>query len=463
MDTKFDWEKINLDDKSSGSSSSDENDVNDVNVLGAFSVEEIQGDSTNQFIHLIEKELNSNESTTVKSKDVIITKKKDDLKSSDMKLVNDNSKSIHINNVQTLRCRKADLNNSKDQSALLNMVDVSKQIESKNQNIEKSNENIEQLSNFLEQPICRPHLNISKELVNARNLAIKFKGSVRRFDNSISFTKWAEIYYEKASKLNLSEQEIINNLVEFMPLNLRIVIGVIPQNVDWSTYKINVEELLSNQNKLPPVKYQRSNEYSNFFDFFQFILTRLYYNVELKDFDNRSKLNFIYNLLDDNFKNKLQLDDDWQSKTTLHEFLITCLKLEKSLGWYCTACRSTTHRRSACLKKRSANFIKSFANGFNGLTKLQLEDYLLIIGLLILILFLIFQISSIKQSIYERFNQQAPINTPCVCPKVPKCAFGIPNEFNFKDVQQNVQDYLQRFKEMKGKQWFNFKGFFNMN
>lgn len=169
--------------------------------------------------------------------------------------------------------------------------------------------------------------------------------SLTEFDpNEILFSKWSENYYSTMKSANRTEREIIDGLASLMPKDYRSAIEVFPKDSPWICYRKSIQELFLNQSHTLLTK-KPYKEYQNFSDFFSDKL-RLLNDFEMA---NETRKNIIYRILDDQFKNDVELSRI--NEMRLHEFGLSCIRVEKSLGLKCTNCGAATHTTSDCSKK----------------------------------------------------------------------------------------------------------------
>lgn len=173
-----------------------------------------------------------------------------------------------------------------------------------------------------------------------------------KFDpNKKLFAEWSNNYRKQSIENNLTECEMIEHLIDLMPKELRSIIKLFPKDVKWSVYSKRIEELFINEQEhfLTKKKYR---DYDNFLQFFseKIKLINLLNGDDLSDDEKR---NCIYDLLDQNLKDLFEFDLE---SMKLYEFVIYCCKLEKSLGWICSKCKSKTHRSLNCPKKSTYLF-----------------------------------------------------------------------------------------------------------
>lgn len=242
--------------------------------------------------------------------------------------------------------------------------------------------------------------------------------------NEMMFSKWSEIYYSASKENGCTNEQIVDNMIKYMPDNLDKTIKIFPKDVKWDVYRKNIQELLVNQSDelLSKKSYK---DYKSFLDFFNDKLRLLddLYLID-KSIDAQTKKKMIYNLLDDKFKNDELLKID---EVELHEFGVICAKMEKSFRIRCSKCKAITHTTLECDLK-SPNLIPNY-------TFFDLVLVLVFILVWIIILY------AVLHPVISWFIDRQKLNQ-AVAPK-PDC-FGSFRVF-FNQINNNIVDYLNRF------------------
>lgn len=268
----------------------------------------------------------------------------------------------------------------------------------------------------------RSRLNVrpTKDTKQLGNRIVKFS------PNEILFNKWSIYYHKEASELGRTEEQIIEQLIEYVPEDLRLTIEIFPKNVTWPVYSKRIEGLFVNQKKNLLIK-RAHKEYASFLEFFTDKL-RL-----LDKLSDEEKKNQIYSVLDPRFKT--YLGSDSISSMKLYKFAVECSELEKLLGWYCETCRSTTHRSTYCpkLDATKAAYPNPFHRTFERIDALEFTDHLILILYYFIVALLIGVSLFLIKYFIDDIRKDVFAKTPLNCTCDTQCT-----NFDFKSVQNYI-------------------------